>query len=196
MNKFKVKAKTSFAQENYKEAMLLSSQILFDEPDNEYWSMFVRLCDLGLENSVNAQHIYDYFTTMQDQEADEQTAIKKTNDLIKAGDGDKVQISKYLEEFSQSSVNKLQSISYEEFLQLIDERGSFKVAFEDIMYSTKISLENKKQFYEFLEKLINNNFHNIAYEYLDSHFNFFKYDKEVQKLYNMLEKQTHETHRR
>ncbi len=195
MDKFKIitKAKESFEQENYKKSLFLYSQILFAEPDSHLWQMLVQLCDIGLENSANAQRIYDYFTTMINENTDRQTAIDKANDLIKANDGDIEQISRYLKEFSKSTIDKLESISYQEFGDLVAQRGSFRVAFEDIMYSTKIALMDKEQFYLFLEQLIVNDFDDMAYEYLDSHYNFFKYDDNVAKLYNMLEKKNHAT---
>jgi len=195
MDKLKTikKAKEYFEQENYKKSLFLYSQILFAEPDSHLWPLLVQLCDMGLENSANAQRIYDYFITMIDENTDRQTAIDKTNDLIRANDGNIEQISRYLKEFSKNSIDKLESISYQEFNDLVVQRGSFRVAFEDIMYSTKIALSDKEQFYLFLEQLIANDFDDIAYEYLDSHYNFFKYDDNVAKLYNMLEKKSHAT---
>ncbi len=186
------KAKEYFLDEKYQEAIFFYSQALFDKPDEKLFKLLIRLCDVGLEDSQTAQRMFDYFTALS-YESDKDEAIQMTEELIDARDGETKNISKLLKDFSKTSVEKLEAISYEEFLQLVEDRGSFKIAFEDIMYSTKISLENKKQFYEFLEKLIKHNFHSLAYEYLDSHYNFFKYDKEVQKLYNMLNKKTHET---
>ncbi len=195
MDKLKTikKAREYFEQENYEKSLFLYSQILFAEPDNPLWQMLVQLCDMGLENSANAQRIYNYFITLTSEKIDRQTAIDKTNDLIRANDGDIEQISRYLKEFSKNSIDKLESISYLEFSDLVAQRGSFRVAFEDIMYSTKIALSDKEQFYLFLEQLITNDFDDMAYEYLDSHYNFFKYDDNVAKLYNMLEKKNHAT---
>ncbi len=47
------------------------------------------------------------------------------------------------------------------------QRGSFRVAFEDIMFSTKVAIENKEDFYDFVTKLIDNGFENTAYTYLE-----------------------------
>ncbi len=195
MDKFKIiaKAKECFEQEDYKQALFLYSQILFEEPTSELWQMLVKISDIGLENTANAQRLHDYFAALLADNTDKQKAIDKTNGLIDANDGNLEQISKYLKEYSRSKIDKLESISYEEFATFVRERGSFRVALEDIMYSTKIALSSKEQFYDFLEQLIENDFDNMAYDYLDSHYNFFKYDDNVAKLYNMLEKKNHET---
>ena len=49
-----------------------------------------------------------------------------------------------LKELNLTTVNQLDAINYEDFQLLIKQRGSFKVAFEDIMFSTKVAIEKKR----------------------------------------------------
>ncbi len=67
--------------------------------------------------------------------------------------------------------------------KLIDSRGSFRVAFEDIMFSTKVAIETKEDFFDFVDKLIENDFNNTAYSYLDGFNEYFAYDTKIEELY-------------
>ena len=64
---------------------------------------------------------------------------------------------------------------------------AFRIAFEDIMFSTKVAIENKDDFFDFVTKLIDNDFNSTAYTYLDGFNEYFSYDKEIEKLYKKLE---------
>jgi hypothetical protein len=98
-----------------------------------------------------------------------------------------------LKELNLTTVNQLDAINYEDFQLLIKQRGSFKVAFEDIMFSTKVAIEKKEDFYDFVTKLIDNGFNNMAYNYLEGFQDYFFQDKEIVKLYKRLEEKQNET---
>ena len=55
----------------------------------------------------------------------------------------------YIQEFLlnpiQEEVEYGNGIKYSDFLELINSRGSFKEAFEDIMFSTKVIISNKTE---------------------------------------------------
>ncbi len=61
------------------------------------------------------------------------------------------------------------------------------MAFEDIMFSTKVAIESKEDFFDFVSKLIDNGFNTTAYSYLDGFNEYFTYDKEIEELYKKLE---------
>lgn len=56
-------------------------------------------------------------------------------------------------------------IKYEDFIALIQSRGSFKEVFEDIMFSTKVIISRKEDFVDFLAKLIENGFVEVSLNY-------------------------------
>jgi cobalamin biosynthesis Co2+ chelatase CbiK len=93
-----------------------------------------------------------------------------------------------LKEFSQETTQALDAIQYKDFEQLIAQRGSFRVAFEDIMFSTKVALSSKDEFFKFVNQLIDNNFKTTAQYYLDGFNEYFKYDKQMVDLYDKLGK--------
>ena len=72
-----------------------------------------------------------------------------------------------LEEIAVSNINSLEAINYSDFNKTVEQRGSFKLAFEDIMFSTKVAIDNREDFYDFVTKLIDNGFDKTAYIYLD-----------------------------
>ena len=81
----------------------------------------------------------------------------------------------------------LDAIEYEDFLQLEKARGSFRVAYEDIMFSTKVAIQSKDDLVDFINKLIENGFDTTAYSYLDGFNEVFSYDKDLTALYEKLE---------
>ena len=92
-----------------------------------------------------------------------------------------------LKDLTQSTVDSLDAIKYDDFKELINSRGSFRLAFEDIMFSTKVAIENKEDFFDFVSRLIDNDFNNTAYSYLDGFNDYFSYDEKIEKLYKKLE---------
>jgi len=55
------------------------------------------------------------------------------------------------------------------------------------MFSTKVAISSKEQFFDFLEQLIENDFYSTAYKYLDGYNDFFTYDNKIEDYYKILE---------
>src|SRR5574344_915474 len=152
---------------------------------NEENSIYALLCDISIEDENKAIALFDYFFLLKKDDPKE--AINYIKNVINAYDGD---IEKMMDLLK---VNQLDAINYEDFQLLIKQRGSFKVAFEDIMFSTKVAIEKKEDFYDFVTKLIDNGFNNMAYNYLEGFQDYFFQDKEIVKLYKRLEEKQNET---
>ncbi len=129
--------------------------------------------------------MFDYFTISKDENLND--AIKYVEDVIDAYDGDVEKMMDILKDISESTVDSLDAIKYEDFKQLIIDRGSFRVAFEDIMFSTKVAIESKEDFFDFVSNLIENGFNTTAYSYLDGFNEYFSYDTKIEELYKKLE---------
>jgi hypothetical protein len=113
--------------------------------------------------------------------------------IIKEYDGSTNQMMDLLYDISIKTTQSLDAINYKDFENLIKQKGSFKVAFEDVMFSTKIALSSKDEFFTFVNQLIDNNFNTTAYHYLDGFNEYFKYDKQLTKLYEKLGHKNSET---
>lgn len=178
-------ANSFFTQKEFNKALFLYSQLSSNFPQNKEYPIYALFCDIASEDEEKAISLYDYFSIVKDENLEE--AIRYVEDVVDAYDGDIDKMMEVLKELSTSTIESLDAIRYEDFKKLIDSRGSFRVAFEDIMFSTKVAIENKDDFFDFVTKLIDNDFNSTAYSYLDGFNEYFSYDKEIEKLYKKLE---------
>ena len=178
-------ANSFFTQRKFEKALFLYSQLSSNFPQNKEYPIYALFCDIATEDEEKAISLFDYFTIVKDENLEE--AIRYVEDVINAYDGDIDKMMEILKELSTSTVESLDAIRYEDFKKLIESRGSFRIAFEDIMFSTKVAIENKDDFFDFVTKLIDNDFNTTAYTYLDGFNEYFSYDKEIEKLYKKLE---------
>jgi len=184
-NKLLNEANSFFTQKKFDKALFLYSQLSSNFPQNKEYPIYALFCDIATEDEEKAISLYDYFAIVKDENLDE--AIRYVEDVVNAYDGDIDKMMEILKELSSSTVESLDAIRYEDFKKLIGSRGSFRIAFEDIMFSTKVAIENKDDFFDFVTKLIDNDFNSTAYTYLDGFNEYFSYDKEIEKLYKKLE---------
>ena len=184
-NRLLNEANSFFTQRKFEKALFLYSQLSSNFPQNKEYPIYALFCDIASEDEEKAISLYDYFSIIKDENLEE--AIRYVEDVINAYDGDIDKMMEVLKELSTSTVESLDAIRYEDFKKLIESRGSFRIAFEDIMFSTKVAIENKDDFFDFVTKLIDNDFNSTAYTYLDGFNEYFSYDKEIEKLYKKLE---------
>jgi tetratricopeptide (TPR) repeat protein len=173
-----------FTNQEYDIAIFLYSQVLSLEPNNIEYKIYPVLCDIGSENSDKAQALFEYFSIQK--ELDETHALESIKEAISAYDGNNEQMMKIFRDFSIQTIESLDAIDYEDFLNLVDSRGSFREAYEDIMFSTKVAIKSKKDLIDFIEQLIDNDFSTTAYSYLDNFQKLFTFDDEISKLYEKL----------
>lgn len=178
-------ANSLFTQKQFDKALFLYSQLSSNFPSNKEYPIYALFCDIASEDEEKAISLYDYFSVVKNDSIDE--AITYVEDIINAYDGDLDKMMDLLEDLSNSTVDSLDAIKYEDFKKLIESRGSFRIAFEDIMFSTKVAIENKEDFFDFVSKLIDNNFISTAYTYLEGFNEYFSYDEEIENLYKRLE---------
>ncbi|PRN00333.1 hypothetical protein HOO34_08070 [Aliarcobacter cryaerophilus] len=184
-------ANSLFTQRKFDKALFLYSLLISNFPNNEEYPIYALLCDISIEDENKAIALFDYFFLLKKDDPKE--AISYIKNVINAYDGDVEKMMDLLKELNLTTVNQLDAINYEDFQLLIKQRGSFKVAFEDIMFSTKVAIEKKEDFYDFVTKLIDNGFNNMAYNYLEGFQDYFFQDKEIVKLYKRLEEKQNET---
>ena len=183
------KAHSYFTDLRYDKALFLYSQLCSQEPKNIEYQLYCIFCDIGYESDQKAQSLFDYFIIEKDKNFD--GAVDVIMDIIAAYDGDNEKMMLLLKEISTINSESLDAIDYKDFLKLIEDRGSFKQAYEDIMFSTKVAITSKDELLDFVNNLIENNFKSTAYNYLDGVNEFFAYDQEVSKLYEKLKEDKH-----
>jgi tetratricopeptide (TPR) repeat protein len=184
-NKLLSDANAYFVARQYDKALFLYAQLMKEFPEDEEIGLYAVLCDIASESEEKAQNLFDYYSVAKVE--DPQNAIEYIVGMIDAYDGDIEQMAKILNDISTTATQDINAIEYEDFLKLIESRGSFRVAFEDIMFSTKVAIYNKEDFCDFVEQLIDNNFTTTALSYLETYNNHFAFDNQIENLYKKLE---------
>lgn len=174
-----------FLAKDFEKALFIYAQLASLYPDNKEYPIYALLCDVASDDEEKALSLYDYFSVAKEENLDE--AIVYAYDVIDAFDGDIDKMMELLKDITENSVETLDAIKYEDFKALVISRGSFRVAFEDIMFSTKVAIESKDDFFDFVTKLIENDFNTTAYSYLEGFNEYFSYDQKIEELYKMLE---------
>jgi len=174
-----------FVNKDYDKALFTYGQLVSQYPTTKEYQLYAIFCDIASEDESKAISLFDYFTISKDENMED--AIKYVEDVIDAYDGDVEKMMTILKDLSDSTVDSLDAIKYEDFKQLIEDRGSFRVAFEDIMFSTKVAIESKEDFFDFVSNLIEHGFNTTAYSYLDGFNEYFSYDTKIEELYKKLE---------
>jgi tetratricopeptide (TPR) repeat protein len=174
-----------FLEKRYDEAIFLYSQIVSLDPTNVEYQLYPIFCDVASEDDERGQALFEYFTIQK--ELDLQAAIAYVKDTIEAFDGDNELMMKILHDLSVQTIESLDAIEYTDFLNLVANRGSFREAYEDIMFSTKVAIKSKEDLVDFINQLIDNNFNTTAYNYLDGFQKVFSYDEDINGLYEKLE---------
>jgi tetratricopeptide (TPR) repeat protein len=179
------KAHGFFAVKQYDKALFLYSQASYTNPTSLEYQVYALLCDIASEDDAKGQELFDYFSIQK--EINLKQAVAYIQDVISNYDGDQELISQMIKDVSMQTSESVEAIEYNDFLELEKARGSFKTAYEDIMFSTKVAIYSKDDLIDFINKLIENGFEATAYLYLDGFNEVFSYDKDLTALYEKLE---------
>ncbi|MDQ7067591.1 MAG: hypothetical protein Q9M40_06290 [Sulfurimonas sp.] len=79
-------------------------------------------------------------------------------------------------------------ILYKDFKNILNEGGEFRETFENIMFSTRVIITQKDDFIDFLDKLIEHDFAEMALTYLENALSIYPSDKLLRKLLKKLAK--------
>jgi tetratricopeptide (TPR) repeat protein len=169
----------------FEKALFIYSQLSSIFKYNKEYPIYALFCDIANEDVEKALSLFDYFTVAKEKNIDD--AIEYVHNVVDAYDGDIDKMMDILKDLTNTTVDSLDAIKYDDFKLLIQSRGSFRVAFEDIMFSTKVAIDSKDDFFDFVTKLIENDFSTTAYSYLEGFNEYFAYDSKIEELYKMLE---------
>lgn len=174
-----------FLNKEFDKALFTYSQLSSLFPSQKEYPIYALFCDIGNDDEDKALSLYDYFCIAKEENMEE--AITHAYSVINAFDGDIDKMMNLLKDITENSIETLDAIKYDDFKLLVNSRGSFRVAFEDIMFSTKVAIESKDDFFDFVTKLIENDFNTTAYSYLEGFNEYFSYDQKIEELYKLLE---------
>lgn len=181
MNDLIQKAMSHFYAKEFTQAMNAFSQELSLNPHSKEARIGVLLCDMAVENPEQAMSLFEYY--LLSKESGVKNCEEAMERIIHSVDENQAKIAHLLGKNDlEARINAENGIKYEDFIALINDRGSFKEAFEDIMFSTKVIISRKEDFVDFLAKLIENGFVDISLNYLESAVSLFPNDDQLLRL--------------
>lgn len=176
------RAEEQFTLGKYENALTTYGLLLKEYPEHSDTQIGVFLCDIGMESGEEAQALFDYYQIIKNEQED---AAEVMVNLLSTLDTSKDRITELLN-LDVDRIEYKDGIGYQEFLEFIDERGDFKRAFEDVMFSTRVILKNREEYIAFINTLIEKEQKKLAIEFLDSLGNTFVKDQEIYALYHKL----------
>ncbi|MDD4505005.1 MAG: tetratricopeptide repeat protein [Sulfurospirillaceae bacterium] len=181
MNNYIKKGIDKFYAKNFTEAMLNFSLALSLDPSSKQSRIGAILCDMAVENEEQAMALFEYYLLTKANGAEDCEEI--IEEIIHSVDNNMGKLGHLFNESEfEARINAENGIKYEDFMRLIQSRGSFKEAFEDIMFSTKVIISKKEDFVDFLAKLIENGFVEISLNYLENAVTLFPNDEQLLSL--------------
>ncbi|WP_200763205.1 hypothetical protein [Nitrosophilus alvini] len=183
------KAVEYFMNGDYQNSLFCYSLILKEYPEDKEARIGALLCDMAMESATEAHALFDYYTVLKEED-EEGNAEEIIEDLIDSFNTDSEKINRLLKNTQNFDVDMEDGINYNDFKMLIEDRGSFRRAFEDIMFSTRVIIEEKKDFIDFLEQLIKNGFDEMALSYLEDAYTIYPADEKLQELFEKIKPMT------
>ena len=176
------RAEEQFLRKDYSSALKIYGLILKDYPRFKEAKVGAYLSDMGLDNDEDAQALFDYYQAIKssDQDADVvidelMQAIRSTRVIIQQAFGD-----------TRNDAFQESGITYADFLQSIEDKGGFRPAFEDIMFSTKVVITTREDFIDFMQRLIEAEYYDMALGYLDAIAGDPVQDQDIYALYRLI----------
>lgn len=186
MSKYLKRGIASFYKKDFKDALLHFSLALNEKPNSKEARVSAILAELAMEKEDEAIALYEYYLINKD------SGVKNPEEMIEEI-VDSVDLTLeslealFFEDDIEAKINEENGIAYDDFKLFIENKDSFKEAFEDIMFSTKVIIHKKDDFIDFLEKLIDNGFKEVSMNYFESAVKLYPHDK---KLLSLVQKVT------
>jgi len=174
------RAENYFYSGEYDEAMRIYGLLLKDFPDLQEARIGAILSDIANENDEEAQALFEYYQVLKNE--DNENAEKIIEDMIVSLDDALEKISSLLDGTLLGKDEYVNGINYDDFKELVKQRGSFKRAFEDIMFSTRVVITEKNDLLDFLQQLVNNGFNDMAMRYIEGAAVAYPGEEKIQDL--------------
>lgn len=188
INKYKTltQAKDNFSKAEYKMALEKFAIVLQNYPNSKEAYNCVILSEMAMSGEGGAEALFDYYEILIEE--DKESADKIMGDILENMDGS---LEKLSEVFSSPLRERLEyedGILYSDFKKLLAEGGEFKETFQNIMFSTRVIITQKDDFMDFLDRLIEHDFEDMALNYLENALSIYPSDKLLKKLFKKIVK--------
>lgn len=177
-------AKESFSKSDYKNALEKFAAVLQNFPNSQEAYNGVILAEMALSGEGGAEALFDYYEVLKEEDKEQADIIM--SEILKNMDGSLERLREVFAEPLRDRIEFEDGILYKDFKALVDEGGDFKEIFENIMFSTRVIITQKEDFVDFLDKLIEHDFAEMALTYLENALSVYPSDKLLRKLLKKL----------
>lgn len=189
MIKYKELANNCFFKQEYKKALFNYALALKENPDDKEARIGALLADLAADQEDEAVALFEYYETTKGLNKD--NADELLEKLINGVDTGGDYIFELLDSLEEYIITLEDGIEYQDFLLLAQSKQSFKKALEDIMFSTKIIIHKKEDFIDFVNLLIENDYRDLALNYIENALLYYPTELFFQKKLKQLEHKGH-----
>ena len=188
LSKFKTlsQAKDSFTKAEFKTALEKFAIVLQSYPNSKEAYNGVILSEMAMSGENGAEALFDYYEILKEEDRESADGIME--EILSNLNGS---LDKLSEVFAEPLRNRLEledGILYQDFSAVLDTGAEFKETFENIMFSTRVIITEKDDFIDFLDKLIEHDFAEMALTYLENALSIYPSDKLLHKLLKKLSK--------
>ncbi len=177
-------AKESFNKAEYKNALEKFAVVLQNYPNSKEAFNGVILSEMAMSGEGGAEALFDYYEILK--EDDKEQADMIMSEILQNMDGTLEKLSEVFADPIRERLEFEDGILYSDFKQLLEEGAPFKETFENIMFSTRVIITKKDDFIDFLDRLIEHDFAEMALTYLENALSVYPSDKLLRKLLKKL----------
>ena len=186
ISKYKIlsQAKESFTRAEYKSALDKFAEVLQSYPNSKEAFNGVILSEMAMSGEEGAEALFDYYEILREEDKEEADTIM--SEILEGMDGSLERLSEVFAEPLRNRLEFEEGILYSDFVKILQEGGDFVETFENIMFSTRVIITSKEDFIDFLDKLIEHDFEQMALTYLENALSVYPSDKLLRKLLKKL----------
>ncbi len=174
MQSSKDEAKEFFLDGEYKKASFNYSLVLNENPEDTEAKVGLTLCDLAEENELEAIELFELYQNARVESMD--STIDMIDSFFSDGEfGFDISMEE-VDDMKENFIEYEDGIEYKDFKNFIYDREDFIQALEDLMFSTKLIIQRKEDFVEFITLLLDNGYKNSALNYLESAMRLYPYE--------------------
>ena len=186
ISKYKIlsQAKESFTKAEYKNALDKFAQVLQKDPNSKEAFNGVILSEMAMSGEEGAEALFDYYEILREEDKEQADLIM--SEILESIDGSLEELSEIFAEPLRNRLEFEEGILYSDFQKILEEGGDFVETFENIMFSTRVIITSKEDFIDFLDKLIEHGFAQMALTYLENALSLYPSDRLLRKLLKKL----------
>jgi tetratricopeptide (TPR) repeat protein len=186
INKYKTLAlaNNDFTNAQYEDALRNYALVLKDFPDSKEAYNGAILAEMAMSGEAGAEALFDYYSVLRKEDAEQADIV--IGEILDTMDGTIEELTDLFKEPVKEQLIFEDGITYDDFKKLVDQEGDFKRIFENIMFSTRVLITEKEDFIDFLERLMDNGFKEMALSYLESAMGIYSNDMQLRKLLRKL----------